>query len=174
MLAGLGSDRLTKWLDEDLKDRSPVGKLRAYKTLKSVLKWAVRAGWVPFNACDRIDRPLAVPAERQPLDAAQAGALLQAAREGLAWLHALVAFGLAGLRISEALALRWVNVVGGKIDIHRVCIEMTNGERRFEKPKSRRSRWKISERWTGVSNVEVSVEPFWRDPTTPRHSEHSS
>ena len=90
-------------LDEGLSAATVV---KIHSTLSKSLKQAVRWRLIPLNVCESVTPPRIARTEIAPLDARQIKALLKAA-EGTD-LHALwVLLATTGLRIGEALALRW-------------------------------------------------------------------
>jgi integrase len=73
------------------------------------LEQAVRFHLIPFNPASRVDPPKVRQDEIAPLDAEQARRLLDAAKGDP--LEALYVVSLTcGLRIGEALGLRWTNI----------------------------------------------------------------
>ena len=90
-------------LDEGL---SAATDIKIHSTLSKSLKQAVRWRLIPLNVCESVTPPRKERTEIDPLDAQQVKALLKAA-EGKN-LHALwTLLATTGLRIGEALALRW-------------------------------------------------------------------
>jgi integrase len=77
--------------------------------LHRALEQAVRFHLIPFNPASRVDPPKVRQDEIAPLDAEQARRLLDAAKGDP--LEALYVVSLTcGLRIGEALGLRWTNI----------------------------------------------------------------
>lgn len=78
----------------------------AYRTLRSALSDAARLGLVPFNAAARARPALRTPKKRAGFTLQEAQALIAAADgEGMAPLFAFMLY--TGLRLGEALGLRW-------------------------------------------------------------------
>jgi integrase len=93
-------------LDEGLSAATVV---KIHTTLSKSLKQAVRWRLVPLNVCAAVTPPRIVKPEIRPLDAQQIRALLTAA-EGTDLYALWVLLATTGLRIGEALALRWDDV----------------------------------------------------------------
>jgi len=90
-------------LDEGLSAATVV---KIHSTLSKSLKQAVRWRLIPVNVCDSITLPRVTRTEIDPLDIGQMHALLKAA-EGKDHYALWVLLITTGLRIGEALALRW-------------------------------------------------------------------
>jgi len=77
--------------------------------LHRALEQAVRFNLIPFNPASRVDPPKIRQKEITPLDAEQARRFLHAGREDR--FEALYVLSLTmGLRMEEALGLRWADV----------------------------------------------------------------
>jgi len=93
-------------------------RARKLLTIKSLLSFAARLGYMPFNvgAAIRPPRPDSRLAERI-LDERQIFALLDAVADHPRD-HALIRLLYnGGLRVSEAISLRWLNLVDGVINV---------------------------------------------------------
>jgi integrase len=111
----------------------------AYRCLRSALSDAERLGLVPMNPAKRARPALRTPRKREGLTLAEAHAVLAAAEgEALAPLFAFVLY--SGLRLGEALALRWADV---DLEARRVIVRRNRvivGGRMVEgSPKRERS-----------------------------------
>lgn len=115
-------------------------KRTAYTVLSLMLDTAVRDGLVPVNVCDQIARPAPDTAEAEYLTGTQLRELLGALREHRLYPLVLL-LGSTGLRLGEALALRWDDV-----DLERGLLRVTGTVRGSgaaavrTAPKSLRSR----------------------------------
>ena len=94
--------------------------LKIHRVLSRSLKVAVRRGRVARNVCALIDPPSVVRVEVQPLTAANAKAILSAAkarRNAARWSVALA----LGLRQGEALGLMWkdIDLEAGSLTVRR-------------------------------------------------------
>jgi integrase len=120
-------------LDEGL---APSTVHTIHSMLHTALKWAVKLELVPRNAAAAADPPTPRPEEMRPLDAAQAKALLSAARgDRFEALHVLAV--TAGLRISELLGLKWddVDLERGVLHVRRTLSSAKSGPT-FTTPKN--------------------------------------
>ena len=111
--------------------------LKAYQLLSRVLRQAVRLGLVGSNPLEGLERPRYRPERPRPWAPEQVAAFLQQARghpmEGLFWVLAT-----AGLRISEATALRWCDFdfASGVVRVER-AVHRVGGAWVFCPPKTR-------------------------------------
>jgi integrase len=111
--------------------------------LRACLATAVEEGLIPSNPCTGVRLPVRLQVEedddapaRRLTDDELAAVLDAAAPE---WADLLVLLALTGLRISEALALRWKDVdLGAGQPLVKVRRAVRNGE--FAAPKSRHGR----------------------------------
>ena len=120
-------------LDEGLSAATVV---KVHSTLSKALKQAVRWRLIPLNVCESVTPPRVARTEIAPLDARQMKALLRTAE--VTDLHALwVLLATTGLRIGEALALRW-----GDLDLEARTLRVNRTVFRNEvsQPKTRSSR----------------------------------
>lgn len=102
----------------DALQGAPATRSRRLKALKSLLSFAARLGYVPFNVGAAIRGPKvgATLAERI-LSERQVFALLEAVEEH-ARDHALIRLLYnGGLRVSELVALRWRNLIDGVANV---------------------------------------------------------
>lgn len=134
------------------KGLSPRTIIQARAILGRALREAEVAGLVARNAA-RLARPPRVPhIEMHTLDAAQARALIEAAKGNR--LGALYALALAsGAREGELLALRWSDVDWGRssVRISRTLLRVT-GALLFAEPKTASSRRTVP---VGASTIEA-------------------
>ena len=94
--------------------------LKAYRLLHRVLGYAVQLGYLADNPMDRIAPPRYQPHRKQPWTPEEASRFLQAASSHpLGPLFLLLA--TTGLRVSEALALRWcaLDLAAGLLRVER-------------------------------------------------------
>src|SRR5215217_7186356 len=120
-------------LDEGLSAATVV---KIHSTLSKSLKQAVRWRLVPLNVCAAVTPPRIVKPEIRPLDAQQMKALLVAAED--TDLYALwVLLVSTGVRIGEALALRWDDV---DLDSRTLRVNKTVFRREISQPKTNSSR----------------------------------
>jgi integrase len=98
------------------------------RVLHRALEQAVRFNLIPFNPASRVDPPKIRQEEITPLDAEQARTLLHAARGDR--FEALYLLSLTtGLRIGEALGLRWsdIDLDAGTLRVSRQVQRMREG-----------------------------------------------
>jgi integrase len=104
---------LRRWLDKLRRTKLAPNTQRGVLTAASaMLRYAAKQAYIPMSPAaglDRDDRP-STTRRRQPryLNAAQLGALLEELDDGYRPFGAMLAY--AGLRVSEALAVRWRDV----------------------------------------------------------------
>ena len=110
--------------------------VKIHSTLSKSLKQAVRWGLIPLNVCASVTPPRVPRTEIEPLDARQMEALLEAAKG--TDLHALwVLLATTGLRIGEALALRWDDL---DLDARTMRVNRTVFRSEVSQPKTKSSR----------------------------------
>ena len=112
--------------------------------LRVALQQAVKWDLVARNVAALVDPPRVVKREPQPLNPEQARALL--VRSADHRLGALFAVAVAlGLRLGEALGLRWedVDLEAGVLHV-RQALQRLRGEIAFVEPKSKRSRRSVA------------------------------
>ncbi len=120
-------------LDEGLSAATVV---KIHSTLSKALKQAVRWRLIPMNVCESVTPPRIARTEISPLDARQMKALLKAAEETN--LHALWALlATTGLRIGEALALRWNDL---DLEARTLRVNRTVFRNVVSQPKTKSSR----------------------------------
>ena len=128
-LARLGPRDVSVWLRR-LEKQGVSARTRRYarSVLRSALNQALRWELVSRNAAALTAPPRYRPREIQPLTPAQARTLLEAVRGHR--LAALVSVGLGlGLRLGEALGLRWndVDSDSGKLSVRQI-VERAGGD----------------------------------------------
>jgi integrase len=128
--------------------------------LRSCLKMAVRKGVTKGNPAALADVPRAVPATvGQALDPPELKRLLEGLKRSV--LFPLVATAaLTGVRIGEALALRWCDLdqAAGTLRITRAIEDTAAHGRRFKSPKSKRG-----ERTVAIDDTLLSILRTQRD-----------
>jgi integrase len=141
-LADLNPSMVQRWQDALAPTRDSPGATvaaRAFRTLRSALSDAERLGLIARNPCKAARPALRSRNRREGFTLQEANAILAAA-EG-EWLAPLFAFILhSGLRVAEALGLRWVdvNLETGTVSVRRNLVQV--GGRMVEgRPKTERS-----------------------------------
>ncbi len=110
-----------------------------FNTLRTILRWGVKMGFLVRNVVEAVDPPRFERKEMHVLDPAGVTRLLRAA-DGTE-LRAIVAVAIGtGLRRGELLALRWSDVSGDmrRLTVHR-SLESVKGVTRTKPPKTARS-----------------------------------
>jgi len=114
---------------------------QAHAVLHRALGQAVMWGMIPRNPCDAVSVPRPERREMQSLVEEQVQRLFRATEEER--LHALwVLLATAGLRLGEALGLRWsdLDLEGGRLIVRRALQRQTGVGMVFVEPKTGRSR----------------------------------
>lgn len=124
---------VTPW-QKDGKHRTAV---KVHAVLHRACKVAVLWGWLADNPCDRILRPSYRPERKEMWSADELARFLAGARgHDLYPLYLLLV--AAGLRLGEALALRWsdVDLAAGLVTVRR-SVQRVGGEYVFTASKTR-------------------------------------
>ena len=101
--------------------------------LHGVLSWAVDHEWLPKNACSGVKLPMAGKREERPkITAEQVASLVAHVPEPVATLILFVA--VTGVRIAEAVGIKWSDFDGDVLHIQRRIYERREGT-----PKTRSS-----------------------------------
>jgi integrase len=114
---------------------------QVHQLLHAALQDAVFLGLIPFNLADAVSQPRTPYKEMNTLTAEQVGQLFRWSRED--WLHPLwVVLATTGLRLGEALGLRWddVNLERGTLTVRRALQRQTGKGLVIVDPKSATSR----------------------------------
>jgi len=138
-LCDLTTARISAWFTALGKsgDYAPTTLGQTLLTLRMALEDAVRLELLPRNPAEPIRAPRYLPEEPRPLTAEEARRLLAAAAGD--WYEPLWRFGLeTGVRIGEALALRWedVDFTDGVVRIERTVSRQTYSRYGESRPKS--------------------------------------
>jgi integrase len=110
-----------------------------HRVLHAALKQAVRWGLVGRNVTDLVRAPRPEAREMRTLTAEQLAALFSATETAGDRLHALwVLLATTGLRLGEALGLRWedVDLTGGRLTVTRALQRQRGQGMQFVEPKS--------------------------------------
>jgi integrase len=118
----------------------------AFAVLKKALKDAVRLDLISFNPCEGVDAPKAPRAERKILEPEEIAKLLAAAEGADNPFGTLVVLlTLSGMRLGEALGLRWgcVDLARGTLRVERALADTENAVT-LEEPKTAKSRRELA------------------------------
>ncbi len=121
---------------EPLRGR-PRSALKTFRILHRLLNYAVRLGYLTENPCDRVDPPKYAPTRRRLWNVEELGLFLAASRDHR--LHPLfLLLATTGLRIGEALALRWsdLDLEAGMVHVRR-NLQRIRGRWIEQPPKTR-------------------------------------
>lgn len=139
MLAGMRRQRDSRGgkKGEPVSDQT---RRTAYTVLSLMLKTAVRDGVVSVNVCDDVDRPQVEQTEADFLSAEQLRDVLVAVK-GQRIEPLVVLLASTGMRVGEALALRWsdVDLDTGSLRVTGT-VRVTSAGPQRTRPKSMRSR----------------------------------
>jgi integrase len=141
-LAKLGPQhiqKLHKALAQKGLNPSSVALVRA--ALSAALSQAAKWGLMVRNPVALVDPPRLVNREPSPLAPADASRLLEAAR-GHEFEHLFALMLATGLRIGEALGLRWsdVDLEARRFRVRQQLVELPGARREFTEPKSAHGR----------------------------------
>lgn len=111
-----------------------------YKVLHKSLNDALKAGLVPRNVADLVNKPKQDKKPRPTLDPEEARRFLEVAREDRLYALYVLAI-LHGLRRGELLGLRWadVDLEAGRLSITQ-AMKIVNNRPAFGEPKTAKSR----------------------------------
>lgn len=111
----------------------------AHSVLHGTLEQAVKWGYLARNPAKLVDLPRMERAPMRSLTRTDATRFLSA-MEGTRWEALWVLLISTGLRPGEALALRWVDVDGGRLKVQRALVRRNDGRYIFAEPKTDRAR----------------------------------
>ena len=116
------------------------------RIIHRVLRNAVRKGKLSRNVADLVDTPPQSTPDHNTWSEEELDLFLIAAADS-EYYEFYSTLALTGVRHGEGLGLTWrdvdLNIVSPKIDIRRTVYKLDNGQWRFEKPKTERSRREI-------------------------------
>lgn len=138
----LQPEHLEAWyLELEDEGLAPATILQLHRILSRALKVAMQRGKIARNVCSLVDAPSLRREEVVPFSAAEARALLAAARDLRNEARWSVALAL-GLRQGEALALRWedIDLDIGTLTVRRSMQRLVGKGLVFDEPKSRAGR----------------------------------
>jgi len=120
---------------------SPLSVRQVHRLLHAAMQDAVRLGLVPVNPLDAVTAPRAPYREMNTLSVDEVHELFRTTRND--WLHPLwVVLVTTGLRLGEALALRWedIDLDRGSLSVHRALQRQNRQGLVIVDPKSASSR----------------------------------
>lgn len=110
-----------------------------HSVIRAALNRAVRLGKVPRNVATLVDLPRQRQREMRALSPTEARRFLKAC-EGTRHEALFAVLLTGGLRPAEALALRWQDLNGDRIEVQRALLRPRGGGWRLAQPKTPRSR----------------------------------
>jgi integrase len=121
---------------------APATVQRAHQVLHAALAAAARAGRITENPMDRVERPVAPRTEAEAFAPAEIAAIRRAAAGHRLGPLFLLCLDL-GLRLGEALALRWedVDFAGGTLSVRRGTVELHADPEALADPERLRAMW---------------------------------
>lgn len=111
----------------------------AHSVLHGALEQAVRWQSLVRNPAKLVTLPRQVRCEMQTLDAAQARALLLAARDDR-WFALWIMLIAGGMRPGEALGCKWADLEGNQLRIQRTLVRGSDHEWQLTEPKTAKAR----------------------------------
>ena len=111
------------WRRFHARNCATVNSLRGMRTtLSRILGWAVECGWLRDNPCSDVKIPRGTPGRIRPV-LSPTGVATLAAELGEPHRTLVLFLALTGLRISEAVGLRWSDISDGILRVRRRVYE---------------------------------------------------
>lgn len=111
----LTAPMIQKWLNRELQRLAPSSVHRHYRTLRTMLAWAVRQGQLTLNPCDRVQPPRVAKKAPAFLTVEQVEAVADEMPDRYRALILVAAYG--GLRWGEVIGLRRCDVDGARLTV---------------------------------------------------------
>ena len=124
---------IQRWLGEELTRLAPSSVHRHYRTLRTMMGWAVKQGLVPVNVCDQVNPPRIPQREMETFTVDQIEGIAAAVNPRYRCFILVAAYG--GLRWSEVVGLRRMDINGARVTIAGQLLLM-KGEWVREEPKT--------------------------------------
>jgi integrase len=137
---------LRRWLaDLEVAEVPAPTRAMAFKVLRAALREAVRLDLIPRDPSDGLTAPRLPVREKKVLDAEQLAKLLGAADADGRVGALVVLLATTGLRLGEALALRWrdIDLKGGSLRVEHTLLDIGTTPT-LQAPKTARSRRSVS------------------------------
>lgn len=141
ILPNFGDIRLTdlkpaaiqRWLGQELTRLAPSSVHRHYRTMRTMLGWAVGQGMIPINPCDKVNPPRIPRKEMDTFTVEQIEAIAAAVNPRYRCFILVAAYG--GLRWSELVGLRRMDVNGARVTVAGQLLQI-DGVWKREEPKT--------------------------------------
>lgn len=133
----LTADKIQEWLRHELDRYSPSTVHRHYRTMNTMLTWAVRNGYATTNPCARVNPPRVPKREMHIFTLEQIEQIASRVNPRYRCYILLAAWG--GLRYSELVGLRVMDVEGPQVTVAGQLQRVDGVWQRWE-PKSRSGR----------------------------------
>lgn len=139
--ASLGHIRMANVTPEQIQrlyaGLTPAVVTRVHAILRRAFAVAVLWRWLPANPCDRVLKPAYKPTRKEPWSQAELDTFLAGTAEH--WLYPLwLLLAATGLRLGEALALRWdgVGLGGVALTVTGTLHRSSGGQWTISRPKT--------------------------------------
>ena len=132
-VAHLTAEAIQKWLRRELDRLSPSSVHRHYRTMNTMLTWAVRNQYATVNPCARVNPPRVPRRQMRIFTIEQIEAIAAAVNPRYRSFILVAAWG--GLRWSELVGLRRCDVAGAQITVAGQ-LQLLDGEWRRSQPKT--------------------------------------
>lgn len=129
----LSAPMIQSWIAAELERLAPSSVHRHYRTLRTLLAWAIRQGQLSVNPCDRVQPPRVPGKPPAFLTGEQVELLADQMPDRYRSLVLVAAFG--GLRWGEAVGLRRCDVDGARLAVAGQ-LHLVNGRWVREQPKT--------------------------------------
>lgn len=106
---------IQRWLNEELVNLAPSSVHRHYRTIRTMMSWAVKQQMVPKNPCDSVNPPRIPHKEMGTFTVEQIEGIAAAVNPRYRCFILVAAYG--GLRWSEIVGLRRMDINGARITV---------------------------------------------------------
>ena len=124
---------IQKWIATELKRLAPSSVHRHYRTLRTLLGYAVNQGYLLNNPCDKVNAPRIPRREMETFTVEQIEAIAAAVNPRYRCFILIAAYG--GLRWSELVGLRRMDINGARLTVAGQLLNF-DGEWVREDPKT--------------------------------------
>ena len=124
---------IQRWLSDELTTLAPSSVHRHYRTVRTMMGWAVRQKMVPTNVCDLVNPPRIPQRELETFTVEQIEGIAAAVNPRYRCLILVAAYG--GLRWSELVGLRRTDINGARVTVAGQLLQI-DGEWMRSDPKT--------------------------------------
>jgi len=132
-LSDLKPPAVQRWLGEELERLAPSSVHRHYRTLRTMLAWAVGQSMIPINPCNMVNPPRIPRREMETFTVEQIEGIAAAVNPRYRCFILVAAYG--GLRWSELVGLRRMDVNDARVTVAGQLLQI-DGEWKREEPKT--------------------------------------